>query len=106
MQWQIKENRSGVFDGHTILGIKFESADGEIGWQITAWLTEVDPIHGYLVKNGNFYSASIQVFHMGTPVNIIEIYEPPITPQIEAAERRAVLHAIAAWEKGHHATST
>jgi hypothetical protein len=99
-QWQTKDNRKGVFDNYTVLGFKFENPTrGEIGWHITAWRTGFDPVHDYWVAGNKFHSASIHIFYKGTPHNLIEIYEPPITTGIEPSEREAVLKAIAEWEQ-------
>lgn len=97
-QWQSKGSRKGVFDGYALMGIKYENAGSfEIGWHITAWRTTIDPIHAYWVAGENFYSATIHLFYKGSPINVIEIYHPPITERIELAERNAVLKAIEEW---------
>ena len=51
MQWQAKGNHTGVFDGYTVIGIKFENDAGAIGWKITPCRTGVDPNH-YLLGSG------------------------------------------------------
>lgn len=96
-QWRPVENHKGVFDDYTVMGRKFENASFEIGWDITAWRKSIDPIHGYWVARGNFYSATFHMGYKGTPLNVIDIFQPPITESIEPAERKAVLKAIDEW---------
>ena len=98
MQWQAKGNHTGVFDGYTVIGIKFENDAGAIGWKITPCRTGVDPNHDYWVAGENFYSFSIHYQYQRTAINLREIHDPPITESIDAAERKAVLKAIAEWE--------
>src|ERR1035441_2016618 len=98
-RWETKESHKGVFDGYTVMGFKYQMATGEVGWHITSWLSGFDPVHDFWVSSRKFYSVSIHIFHKGTPYNLIQIFEPPITTGIEEAERNAVLKAIAAWEK-------
>jgi hypothetical protein len=98
-RWGKTENRKGVFGDYTVLGFKYHNANGQIGWHITAWLSGFDPVHDYWVTGRNFHSVSIHYMYKGTPYNLIEIYEPPITTEIVQAEQDAVLQAIAQWEK-------
>jgi hypothetical protein len=99
-QWVTKDNRKGVFDDYTVMGLKYENPGSfEIGWHITAWKTGFNPTHDYWVAGKDFYSVSIHLFYKGSPINVIEIYHPPITGHIEVAERNAVLKAISEWSK-------
>jgi hypothetical protein len=97
-QYQAKDSYKGVFDDYTIMGARFENASGvEIRWGITASRNlAIDPIHDheYWVAGENFYSA---IFHTGSPFRLIQIHQTPITENIELAERKAVLKAIAEW---------
>jgi hypothetical protein len=99
-QWQTKETRQGVFDGYSIMGIKYENPGSfAVGWHMTVWRVEpMDPIHGYWVERGNFHSATMHLFYNYTPTNFIQIYHPPITEHLELAERKAVLKAIEEWK--------
>jgi hypothetical protein len=97
-QWVIKGHHKGTFDQFGILGIRYENVDGETGWDITPWRNGLSPTHSYWVAGGNFFSVTMHKFYKNTPENRIEIFHPPITDQIDADERAAVLKAITEWE--------
>jgi hypothetical protein len=98
-RWQTKDSRKGMFDDYTVMGFKLQNANSEIGWHITSWLSGFDPVHDFWVAGRNFHSVAIHYFYKGSPYNLIQIYEPPLTSGIEQAERDAVLKTIAEWEK-------
>jgi hypothetical protein len=83
-----------MVDDYTVIGFRYENPSSEVVWDITGWETKVPVIHHYWVAGKSFYSAAIHF----TPINFVEGYHPPpITENIDVAERKAVLKAIAEW---------
>jgi len=98
-RWNKAGHHKGMFGDYTVMGFKYRDGEGRIGWHITSWRTGFDPVHDYWVAGRDFHSVSIHYFYKGAPLNLIEIYDPPITAGIEAEERDAVLRAIGEWEE-------
>jgi hypothetical protein len=98
-QWVAKSHHKGVFDGYSVSAYRFESATGEIGWDVTTWKPSMVPFHGYWVIGENFHSAKTQKFFDNTATDLVEILYPPVNKYIEPTERAAVLKGIGAWEK-------
>lgn len=98
------DNQKGLFGKYTVMGFKYRDEQSRLGWHITSWLTGFGPVHDYWVSGKDFHSASFHYFYRGTPVNLVQIYYPALTTEIEQAERDAVLEAIASWEKAEAAT--
>lgn len=93
--WQKKTYKKGIFEGFTVMGFQYESATGEIGWHITAWLMR-DPIHDYWVAGRRFYSMSIHFACLGTNRTVIQIFDE--INGLDSKEKQAVLKAITTWE--------
>jgi hypothetical protein len=80
-----KGHHNGKFDGYYVTGFEYE-VDGVTGWHIAAWHENQSPIHDYWVTGPNFHSALFHYFYKGTPINLVEIFHPPITEQINQDE--------------------
>jgi hypothetical protein len=89
-------NRQGIFDGFDINGSQYENANGELGWHITAWPGH-DPVNVYWVSGQKFYSAKIHL--LPAPVCEVRLETFDEISFVEAAEKTAILKAIAVWEK-------
>jgi hypothetical protein len=97
-RWENKDRRRGELDSYTVMGVKFENASSfETGWHITSWRSGFDPVHDYWVSHRQFYAVTIHYMYKSSPLNVIEIHQPPVTNQIDEAERKAVLKAIEEW---------
>jgi hypothetical protein len=97
IHWDPTENHQGVFGDYTIIGVKLQNPAGDVGWHITS-KSERDSAHDFWVVGRNFHRMSIDFFHKGGN-NLLQVYVPPITSEIEQAERGAMLKAIDEWEK-------
>lgn len=93
--WRNKQNRTGGFDGFTVMGHMYEGENGEAGWHITAWNTQRGgPIHAYWVSGNDFFAASLHIDYRSR----IEIREN-INSIVPTEEKIAVLKATTEWEK-------
>jgi len=94
--WDPTENHNGVFGDYTIIGVKLQNPAGDVGWHITSTFEGVAD-HDFWVVGRNFHRMSIDFLHKGGN-NLLQVYEPPITSEIEKAELDAMLKAIDEWE--------
>lgn len=94
------DEHRAVFGEYVVSGFKSKDASGRRGWHITSRQSSADSAHDYWVSDRDFHAVRDSHFHyQDRRVNLVEIYEPPITKGIEQAEQDAVLKAIARWEK-------
>jgi hypothetical protein len=96
-KWIIKKpRRGGAFDDYSVQGLQYENTNGEIAWHISAW-GDRNPVSHYWVACRKFYAVSIHFScNVGTDDRV------GISSEIEnvpAAEKNAILKAIAEWEK-------
>jgi hypothetical protein len=85
--------RRGDFDGYKVSGFQFENPNGELVWQINAG-TGTGPIDCYWFLNGKFRDVRIHFLRNENQYEIgAELNDIP--PQ----EKKAILKAIAEWEK-------
>lgn len=95
------DQHRAVFGEYVVSGFACKDAKGRSGWHITSRQSSADSgHHDYWVSDRDFHAVRDSHFHYkDRRVNIVEVYEPPITTGIEQAEQEAVLNAIARWEK-------
>jgi hypothetical protein len=98
-QWNPKEKRHGLFGEYRVAGVKFENESGDEGWRITSSKSKEHSEHEFWVMQREFHAIKIDFFHNGGPTNLLQIYVPSITAEIEQAERNAMLQAIDEWEQ-------
>lgn len=96
-QWAIKRpGRRGSFDGYSIQAFQYENASADWAWHITAW-KDHDPIKDYWVAHGKFYAMSIHYAYNAKGENAVQVFDE--IKDVPSAERKAILKAIAEWEK-------
>ncbi len=89
--WKQINRRITSFEHYVVTGIQFESPPGERGWQVMAW-PHVDPVHDYWVEDGKLYRIKLNL----DPTRLFEVFDE--APNVDPAEKEAVLQAIAKWE--------
>ena len=98
--WRMRRpGRTGVFGKYSVQGFQFESASGELAWQVSEW-GDYGPVKSYWVANRRFYGVIIHFNGAGD--NRIETF--PEIRDLPGDEKEAVLAAIATWEKPNHPT--
>ena len=81
-------------NGYEVWGIRYQEIEtGEIAWQIT-----VHPKgHSYWVSRGEFFSASLDLFHNFNDATSVQVHGT--IRGLDAMEREAVLAAIERWQR-------
>jgi hypothetical protein len=94
------DQHRAVIGEYIVSGFECNDASGRRGWHITSRQSSAETGHNYWVSGRNFHAVRDSHFHYRDKrVNLVEIYEPPITKGIEQTEQDAVLQAIATWEE-------
>lgn len=95
LQRNVKQISSarGTFSGYVVQGFQYESASGELGWNITSWPIN-DPVHTFWVEDGAFHKTSIHIDWNGH----VTVHINDMIRNVDPKERAAVLEAISAWE--------
>lgn len=96
-QWMIKRpGRQGFFEGYSVQGFQYESANADLAWHVTAWANR-NPVRNYGVADEKFYGFRVDFAYNARGDSRIEIF--PEIENVPAEERKAILKAIAEWEK-------
>jgi hypothetical protein len=85
-----------MFNGYTVEAFRYVSPDGEVGWETKSWPMR-DPIHDFWVSDSRFFRVKIEIKEFKVSRGTIEVFEE--IQNVPDGERKAILEAIAAWEK-------
>ena len=88
--------RMAVVGNYQMYGFQYENRTGQRAWHITLWRSNHNPVKGYWVADGQFFSLSMSVGCDYENHILLQTFGP--VADMKAEEKQAILEAIADWE--------